>query len=102
MFTLEDIEQKMAKLSVLINSDKEMANKFNTFAQPLIDTILKDFVPNVAKLTLVADPDCLLTEEKLAMKLREREVAEATEKYIETYGHNPYADEITQNTKYSK
>ncbi len=36
------------------------------------DTILKDFVPNVAKLTLVSDPDCLLTEEKLATKLRER------------------------------
>lgn len=35
-------------------------------------TILKDFVPNVAKLTLVSDPDCLLTEEKLAMELRER------------------------------
>ena len=43
MFTLKDIEQKMAKLSVLINSDAEMANKFNTFAQPLIDTIIKDF-----------------------------------------------------------
>jgi len=36
------------------------------------NTILKDFVPNVSKLTLVADPDCLLTEEKLAMELRER------------------------------
>lgn len=36
------------------------------------DTILNDFVPNVSKLTLVADPDCLLTEEKLALKLRER------------------------------
>ena len=30
------------------------------------DTILNDFVPGVSKLTLVADPDCLLTEEKLA------------------------------------
>ena len=30
------------------------------------DAILNDFVPNVSKLTLVADPDCLLTEEKLA------------------------------------
>lgn len=36
------------------------------------DAILKDFVPNVSKLTLVADPDCLLTEEKLAMELRGR------------------------------
>ncbi len=36
------------------------------------DAILNDFVPNVSKLTLVADPDCLLTEEKLAMKLRGR------------------------------
>ncbi len=36
------------------------------------NTILKDFVPNVAKLTLVSDPDCLLTEEKLAMELRNR------------------------------
>lgn len=36
------------------------------------NTILKDFVPNVAKLTLVSDPDCLMTEEKLALQLRER------------------------------
>lgn len=35
-------------------------------------TILNEFVPNVAKLTLVSDPDCLLTEEKLSMELRER------------------------------
>ncbi len=33
------------------------------------DAILNDFVPNVSKLTLVADPDCLLTEEKLALEL---------------------------------
>jgi hypothetical protein len=36
------------------------------------DTILNDFVPNVSKLTLVADPDSLLTEEKLALELRKR------------------------------
>lgn len=36
------------------------------------DAILDDFVPNVSKLTLVADPDCLLTEEKLALALRGR------------------------------
>ena len=36
------------------------------------DAILNDFVPNVSKLTLVADPDYLLTEEKLALELRER------------------------------
>ncbi|WP_303674809.1 BREX-3 system phosphatase PglZ [Vampirovibrio chlorellavorus] len=36
------------------------------------DAILNDFVPNVSKLTLVADPNCLLTEEKLALELRER------------------------------
>jgi hypothetical protein len=34
------------------------------------DGILTEFVPRVSKLTLVADPDCLLTEEKLALKLR--------------------------------
>lgn len=36
------------------------------------DTILSDFIPNVSKLTLVADPDDLLTEEKLALELRNR------------------------------
>jgi hypothetical protein len=36
------------------------------------DTILNEFVPNVSKLTLVADPDGLLTEEKLALELRHR------------------------------
>lgn len=36
------------------------------------DAILYDFVPHVSKLTLVADPDTLLTEEKLAQALRER------------------------------
>lgn len=36
------------------------------------DNILNDFVPNVSKLTLVADPDCLLTEEKLTLELRQR------------------------------
>lgn len=36
------------------------------------DAILNDFVPHVSKLTLVADPDCLLAEEKLAMELRGR------------------------------
>jgi len=36
------------------------------------DAILNDFVPSVSKLTLVADPDSLLTEEKLALELRQR------------------------------
>lgn len=36
------------------------------------DAILNNFVPNVSKLTLVADPDSLLTEEKLALELRRR------------------------------
>jgi len=36
------------------------------------NTIFQEFVPNVTKLTLVSDPDCLLTEEKLAMELRSR------------------------------
>ena len=36
------------------------------------DAILNKFVPNLSKLTLVADPDCLLTEEKLAFELRGR------------------------------
>lgn len=36
------------------------------------DAVLKEFVPNISKLTLVADPDSLLTEEKLSLQLRER------------------------------
>ena len=36
------------------------------------DAILNEFIPNVSKLTLVADPDYLLTEEKLALELRRR------------------------------
>ena len=36
------------------------------------ENILNDFVPNVSKLTLVADPDSLLTEETLAIELRSR------------------------------
>jgi len=36
------------------------------------DNILSEFIPNVNKLTLVADPDLLLTEEKLAIELRNR------------------------------
>lgn len=36
------------------------------------DSILDEFVPRVNKLTLVADPDGLLTEEKLACDLRAR------------------------------
>lgn len=36
------------------------------------DAILNDFVPDVSKLTLVADPDNLLTEERLALELRQR------------------------------
>ena len=36
------------------------------------ESVLNDFVPNVSKLTLVADPDSLLTEETLALELRSR------------------------------
>jgi len=36
------------------------------------DQILREFTPKVARLTLVADPDSLLTEEKLASELRNR------------------------------
>lgn len=36
------------------------------------DAILNDLVPNVSKLTLVADPDSLLTEEKLTLELHQR------------------------------
>ncbi|MDM8515663.1 BREX-3 system phosphatase PglZ [Desulfobacterales bacterium HSG16] len=36
------------------------------------DTILKEFVPNISRLTIVSDPDGLLTEEKLAVALRKR------------------------------
>ena len=36
------------------------------------ESILNDFVPNVSRLTLVADPDSLLTEETLALELRHR------------------------------
>lgn len=35
-------------------------------------SILEDFVPNVSKLTIVADPDSLLSEERLAIELRHR------------------------------
>lgn len=33
------------------------------------DIILKEFIPNLSKLTLVADPDCLISEEKLSSEL---------------------------------
>lgn len=36
------------------------------------DSILNEFVPNVSKLTLVADPDSLMTEEKLTLALHAR------------------------------
>jgi hypothetical protein len=36
------------------------------------NTILEEFVPNVSRLTLVSDPDSLLTEEILALELRRR------------------------------
>ena len=36
------------------------------------DNILKEFIPNISKLTLVADPDSLLSEEKLSAELRKR------------------------------
>ena len=36
------------------------------------DSILKEFIPGAGRLTLVADPDDLLTEEKLALELRGR------------------------------
>ena len=36
------------------------------------DAILNEFVPKISKLTLVADPDSLLAEEKLALELRRR------------------------------
>ncbi len=36
------------------------------------DAILQHFVPQVNRLTLVADPDDLLTEELLAIELRQR------------------------------
>ena len=36
------------------------------------DAILNEFVPKVSRLTLVADPDSLLAEEKLALELRRR------------------------------
>ena len=36
------------------------------------DTILKNFVPQVSRLTLVADPDALLTEERLTLELQRR------------------------------
>jgi len=36
------------------------------------DNILKEFIPNISKLTLVADPDSLLSEEKLSAELRNR------------------------------
>jgi len=36
------------------------------------DAVLKEFVPNISRLTIVSDPDALLTEEKLAVTLRDR------------------------------
>ncbi len=36
------------------------------------DTILNNFVPHLSRLTLVSDPDSLLTEEKLVLELRGR------------------------------
>ncbi|GHV83245.1 hypothetical protein AGMMS50212_05850 [Spirochaetia bacterium] len=36
------------------------------------DSILEQFIPQVSRLTLVADPDNLLTEEKLVTELRQR------------------------------
>ena len=36
------------------------------------DSILTDFIPNISKLTIVADPDGLLTEEKLSLELRRK------------------------------
>lgn len=36
------------------------------------DSILDNFVPHISKLTLVADPDALLTEEKLVLELKNR------------------------------
>jgi len=36
------------------------------------DAILKEFVPDISKLTIVADPDDLLTEEKLSFELKTR------------------------------
>jgi len=36
------------------------------------DTILNEFVPKISRLTIVSDPDALLTEEKLTITLRKR------------------------------
>ncbi len=36
------------------------------------NSILEEFIPNVSHLTLVADPDSLMTEERLALKLRQK------------------------------
>jgi hypothetical protein len=36
------------------------------------DQILKEFIPKVARLTLVADPDGLLLEERILEEIRKR------------------------------
>jgi len=36
------------------------------------DVILSEFIPNISKLTIVVDPDNLLTEEKLSLELKNR------------------------------
>jgi hypothetical protein len=36
------------------------------------DTILKNFKPKISRLTLVADPDGLLTEERMLSAIRDR------------------------------
>lgn len=54
----------------LFNSTREGGRAMTSWR----DVILKHFVPPINRLTLVADPDALLTEEKLALELRSRGV----------------------------
>ena len=53
------------------------------------DTILGNFAPKASKLTLAADPDNLLTEEKLAFELRGRGFG------LNAWGYPRYANTVT-------
>ena len=52
------------------------------------DAILGNFAPKASKLTLAADPDNLLTEEKLVLKLRGRGLE------LNAWGYPRYANTV--------
>ncbi|MBA2244941.1 MAG: BREX-3 system phosphatase PglZ [Gemmatimonadetes bacterium] len=58
------------------------------------ERILKEFVPKAARLTLVADPDTLLTDEVLQQELRDRGFE------IVPYGNDPVAFRFLYETRF--